>query len=127
MSVRVHGAVEADSFTAGDTVDAGTTVAITTSDSDADRHRHPRGGAPNIPYPERGCQCPDATDVLCITHRHSSIHVLAERWPPGRKSSSAIQIVAPVSATSAVARYCNSAPVSARYPESRASTRACIP
>ena len=29
-SVRVHGAVEADSRTAGDTVDTGTTVAITT-------------------------------------------------------------------------------------------------
>jgi hypothetical protein len=45
----------------------------------ADRRSHTRGGTPKLP--ERGRRCPDATDVLCVNHRRSSINVIADRWP----------------------------------------------
>ena len=77
-------AVESATLRAGDTVEtAPDTVAITT--------RLRRRSTPSsawrraeIPYSQRDRQCPDATDVLCVTHRRSSIYVLAERWPPRR-------------------------------------------
>ena len=45
----------------------------------ADRRSHPRGRTPKLPGRDR--RCPDAIDVLCVNHRRSSIHLIAERWP----------------------------------------------
>ena len=97
----------ADSFTAGDTVDAGADRGRHHQGCDADRHRHPRGGAPNIPYSQRDRQCPDATDVLCVTHRRSSIDVVAERWPPRRVEFREGNRRSRCGGTSAVVHHCN--------------------
>jgi hypothetical protein len=77
----------------------------------ADRRSHTRGGTPKLP--ERGRRCPDATDVLCVNHRRSSVYVIAERWPAfGRAPQWELSLA--FGGTIPVARYCNLAG-SARY------------
>jgi len=81
---------------------------------DADRHRHPGGGTPNIPHSQCGRQSPDATDVPFVTHRRSSICVTEKRWPPRWVSSSGMGIVGPLRCDEPSSAPLQFRPVSAR-------------
>jgi hypothetical protein len=70
--VSVHGALDAD--------DTGTTVAITTRAAPIDTVIRVAVRR-TFPIPSAAANGPDATDVLCVTHRRSSTWFLAKRWP----------------------------------------------